>query len=173
MATDLDSIYRTYEALLSDVDREFNRVRDIFIERMQCRMGCSSCCSQLFPISAIEAAYISKAVKALEPEAREQMRRKALAYLEELTGSAVDEEQSIEAHSQVVEEALDRLVGRRHIPCPALVDDACSIYSHRPIMARKFGIPLWNPASPACCRPASLTSKRARPSRPTDWWNRR
>ena len=62
---DLDSIYRTYEELLSDVDREFNRVRDIFIDRMQCRMGCSSCCSQLFPISAIEAAYISKAVKAL------------------------------------------------------------------------------------------------------------
>ena len=159
MATDLDSIYRTYEELLSDVDREFNRVRDIFIDRMQCRMGCSSCCSQLFPISAIEASYISKAVKALDPEARMQMRLKALAYLEELTGSDVDENQDIEAHSQVVKEALDRLVGRRHIPCPALVDDACSIYSHRPIMARKFGIPLWNPRKPGVLQACELNFK--------------
>ena len=159
MGIDLDSIYRTYEELLSDVDREFNRVRDIFIDRMQCRMGCSSCCTQLFPISAIEAAYISKAVKALDPEAREQMRLKALAYLEELTGSDVDENQSIEAHSRVVQEALDRLVGRRHIPCPALVDDACSIYGHRPIIARKFGIPLWNPRKPGVLQACELNFK--------------
>ena len=159
MATDLNSIYRTYEDLLSDVDREFNRVRDIFIDRMQCRMGCSSCCSQLFSISAIEAAYISKAVKMLDPEAREQMRLKALAYLEELTGSQVDQAQGIEAHSQVIQEALERLVGRRHIPCPALVDDACSIYSHRPIMARKFGIPLWNPRKPGVLQACELNFK--------------
>ena len=159
MGIDLDSIYRTYEELLSDVDREFARVRDIFIDRMQCRMGCSSCCSQLFPISAIEAAYVSKAVKALDPEAREQMRLKALAYLAELTGAQVDEGQSIETHSRVIQEALDRLVGRRHIPCPALVDDACSIYGHRPIIARKFGIPLWNPRKPGVLQACELNFK--------------
>ena len=120
MRIDLPGIYRTYEELLSDVDREFDRVRDTFIDRMQCRMGCSSCCTQLFPISAIEAAYISKAVKALDPEAREQMRLKALAYLEELTGSDVDENQSIEAHSRVVQEALDRLVGAPPHPLSCL-----------------------------------------------------
>ena len=145
---ELAGIYRTYEELLSDVELEFNRVRDIFIDRMQCRKGCSSCCNQLFSISAVEAAYISKAVKALEPQAQKLMREKALAYLKELTGSAIDENQSIEAHGQTVGDALNRLVGRHYIPCPALVDDACTIYSHRPIIARKFGIPLWESQKP-------------------------
>ena len=155
----LSSIYRTYEELLSDVEQEFNRVRDIFIERMQCRRGCSSCCNQLFSISAIEAAYISKSVKALDPQAQKLMRQKALAYLKELTGTDVDESQTIEAHSQVVGDALNRLVGRYHIPCPALVDDACTIYSHRPIIARKFGIPLWNPKNPNSLQACELNFK--------------
>ena len=159
MKVDLPGIYRTYEEMLSKVDQEFNRVRDIFIDRMQCRRGCSSCCSQLFSISAIEAAYISKALKELDPESRELMRRNALAYLEELTGAPVDQTQSIEDHSRVIEEVLERLVGRRHIPCPALKDDACSIYSHRPIMARKFGIPLWNPKKPNVLQACELNFK--------------
>ena len=160
MKIDLPGIYQTYEELLSKVDQEFNRVRDIFIDRMQCRRGCSSCCSQLFSISAIEAAYISKALKELDYESREQMRLKALAYLEELTGAPVDPTQSVEAHSQVIEEALDRLVGRHHIPCPALKDDACTIYSHRPVMARKFGIPLWNPKKPNVLQACELNFKQ-------------
>ena len=156
---ELSSIYRTYEELLSDVDQEFNRVRDIFIERMQCRRGCSSCCNQLFSISAVEAAYISKAVKALDPQAQKLMREKALAYLKELTGSDVDQNQSVEAHGEVVGEALNRLVGLHHIPCPALDDDACTIYSHRPIIARKFGIPLWNPKNPNSLQACELNFK--------------
>ena len=159
MKAELPGIYRKYEDLLSKVDQEFNRVRDIFIDRMQCRLGCSSCCSQLFSISAIEAAYISKGVKDLDPESRMLMRDKALAYLEELTGAEVDQAQSIEDHSKVIEEALDRLVGRHHIPCPALKDDACTIYSHRPIIARKFGIPLWNPRKPDTLQACELNFK--------------
>ena len=156
----LSEIYRTYEGLLADVEQEFNRVRDIFIDRMQCRKGCSSCCSQLFPISAIEAAYISNAVKKLDPEAREEMRQKARAYLAELTGEEFDETQSIEEHSEVVRAALDKLVGRYYIPCPALKDDACTVYSHRPVIARKYGIPLWNPKNPKVLQACELNFKQ-------------
>ena len=155
----LSNIYQEYRELLEDVDQEFNRVRDIFIERMQCRKGCSSCCSQLFSISAIEAAYISRAVKLLDPEAQEEMRQKARAYLAELTGTEVDETQGLEEHSKIVSEALERLVGRYHIPCPALVDDACTIYTHRPIIAHKYGIPLWNPKNPRVLQACELNFK--------------
>ena len=155
----LSEIYHEYESLLGDVEQEFDRVRNMFIDRMQCRKGCSSCCSQLFPISAIEAAYISKAVKQFDPEARDEMREKAKAYLAEMTGTEVDETQSIEAHSQVVGAALEKLTGRHHIPCPALKDDACTIYSHRPIIARKYGIPLWNPKNPNILQACELNFK--------------
>ena len=159
MNIELSSIYDTYRELLAEVEQEFNRVRDIFIDRMQCRQGCSSCCSQLFSISFIEAAYISRAVKELDPEPRTQMRQGALAYLEELTGTPVDETQGIETHSGLIETALNRLVGRHHIPCPALKDDACTIYANRPIIARKWGIPLWNPKNPKVLQACELNFK--------------
>ena len=148
MSPQLSEIYEEYERLFAKVDGEFNRVSAMFIDRMQCRKGCSSCCSQLFAISAIEAAYISKAVKSLEPSAQEEMRRKAKEYYKNLTGNEFDETQSLEAHSRVNEAVLKVMAGRHHIPCPALEADACTIYSHRPIMARKWGIPLWNPNNP-------------------------
>ena len=158
MAT-LDSIYLSYEKLLADVEQEFNRVSRIFSDRMQCRKGCSSCCNQLFSVSLIEAAYISRAVKALDPSVRDQMRENAKAYLLELTGVPVDEDQDLHDHSHAVSQALDKLAGRHHIPCPALKDDACTIYSHRPVIARKFGIPLWNPKNPRVLQACELNFK--------------
>ena len=155
----LAAIYRLYEQMLAEVDLEFNRVRDIFIDRMQCRKGCGSCCSQLFSISAIEAAYISRAVKELDPEDRKDMKEKARAYLSDLTGTEIYDTQSVEDHSQVVSAALDKLIGKRYIPCPALKDDACTIYSHRPIIARKYGIPLWNPKNPRVLQACELNFK--------------
>lgn len=153
------SIYQSYEELLSGVDQEFNRVRNIFSEKMNCRSGCGSCCSQLFPISVVEAAYISRAVKELEPQTALLMRDNARAYLKELTGADVEEAEDVEAHSHLVEAALSRLAGRHHIPCPALKDDACTIYSHRPVMARKWGIPLWNPKNPNSLQACELNFK--------------
>ena len=155
----LPNIYQSYEEILSDVEGEFNRVRDIFIDQMQCRKGCSSCCNQLFPISAIEAAYISKAVKALDPQEKQEMRRRAAAYLEELLGPEGLNAESIETHSTAVKNSLEKKVGKEHIPCPALKDDACAIYSHRPVMARKFGIPLWNPKKPSELQACELNFK--------------
>ena len=159
MNTRLSNIYRAYEGLLSDVDNEFDRVRNMFIDQMQCRKGCSSCCNQLFAISAVEAAYISKAVSELAPEERDPMRQRAREYLVELLGADFQEGQSLEDHSRAVREALGQQAGLRHIPCPALVDDACSIYSHRPVMARKFGIPLWNPNNPHQLQACELNFK--------------
>ena len=31
------------------------------------------------------------------------------------------------------------------LPCPALEDGACQVYSHRPLICRKYGVPLYNP----------------------------
>ena len=106
-----------------------------------------------------EAAYISRAVKELDPETRQEMRTKAQAYLAELTGAVFDDDQSIEEHSRAISDALQRLVGRHYIPCPALKDDACTVYSHRPIIARKYGIPLWNPKNPRVLQACELNFK--------------
>ncbi len=155
----LGEIYREYLLLLKDVEGEFNRVSSMFKERMQCRKGCSMCCSQLFGISLIEAAYISHGVKELDIDSQAMMRDRARGYLGEMLGIPVDENQSIEEHGALVATALESLSGTRHIPCPALVDDACIIYDHRPIIARKWGIPIWNPRKPDVLQACELNFK--------------
>ena len=159
MSTKLEDIYRAYRGLLGDVGQEFDRVSAIFSDRMQCRKGCSMCCSQLFGISFIEAAYISRGVKALKPDQQGDMRDRARAYLEELTGFPVDESQTLEEHSRAVSAALESQAGVNHIPCPALEDDACAIYNNRPVIARKWGIPLWNPKKPNILQACELNFK--------------
>ena len=155
----LEEIYREYRLLLGDVEGEFNRVSSLFSERMQCRKGCSMCCSQLFGISLIEAAYISHGVKGLDLDAQARMRDRARTYLKEMLGLSVDEPQGIEEHGALVSAALESLAGTKHIPCPALVDDACIIYGHRPIIARKWGIPIWNPRKPDVLQACELNFK--------------
>ncbi len=133
-------VFEAYEEHARAVDAEFRRVYDRFAERMQCRSGCSMCCSQMFSISMIEAAYISRAVEAMGKTERERLRAAAREYIEQarkITGGGRDEEQSFTPRPGL------------RLACPALKDDACSIYNARPLICRKWGIPLFNPGKPA------------------------
>lgn len=138
----LDGLYQEFETFLSQVDREFGRVFELFRGRMQCRKGCSLCCRQMFSISLLEAAYISRAVKRMDPEKRETLRARARRYLEQRRAQIEDR-----GTAHPTEPDLPITTGLR-LTCPALDDDACQIYSVRPIICRKWGIPLFNPKKP-------------------------
>jgi Fe-S-cluster containining protein len=134
------------------VDAEFQRVYQTFAERMQCRRGCSMCCSQMFSISFVEAAYIAKAVRERPEAERERLRAAARDYVIEakkLLGDGDDQE---------IDEAITPRPGLR-LACPALNGDACSIYEARPIICRKWGIPIFNPAQPANLQACELNFK--------------
>lgn len=136
--TTTNQIFDEYERHLAAVDREFRRVSGKFAERMHCGRGCSMCCSQMFSISAIEAAYISRAVKEMPEDERRRLRDAAAEYVDkarQLTG-AVDDDEGFVPRPGV------------RLPCPALKDDACSIYKVRPIICHKWGIPIFNPSKP-------------------------
>jgi len=128
-------VFDAYEKHLADVDREFRRVADRFSDRMQCRKGCSMCCSQMFSISLIEAAFISRAVKALPDDERARLQAAAREYLD---------------RAPVGDDGQESILPRPglRIPCPALKDDACSVYHARPIICHKWGIPVFNPVKP-------------------------
>jgi Fe-S-cluster containining protein len=135
------AVIRDYAEHVSAVDREFRREADIFQDRIHCGRGCSMCCSQMFSISTIEAAYISKAIKMMPDAERERLQAAAREYIESakaLTGAAEsgDQEQSITPRPGL------------RLPCPALHNDACSIYNARPIICRKWGVPVFNPKKP-------------------------
>jgi Fe-S-cluster containining protein len=123
------------------VDREFRREADMFGDRIRCGRGCSMCCSQMFSISWIEAAYISKAIKSMPVEERERLRAAARDYIDcaKRMGVSGDESETVQS---VTPRAGVRL------PCPALQGEVCSIYEARPIICRKWGIPVFNPGKP-------------------------
>jgi len=129
-----------YHRVSAAYEEEFRRNRQLHGTRIRCERGCSECCHQLFQITELEAVEISRGVRSLPPEQAEVLRARADAYLSArkvLTG-APDEP-----------EAWGSLPppGSR-LACPALDEGACAIYPHRPLICRKFGIPLWNPDRP-------------------------
>jgi Fe-S-cluster containining protein len=133
-------IFRAYERHAADWDAEFQRVRDRFADRLQCGRGCSMCCSQMFSISPLEAAVIVRAVASMPEPDRERLRDAARAYLTKAAQlGLVDDAGGAESVSPRTGERL---------PCPALQSDICSIYSARPLICRKWGIPVYDPSKP-------------------------
>jgi len=130
-----------YRIICSRVEEEFRRNRMLHGERILCRAGCADCCHQLFQITEIEAAEISKAVKQMQADKRDGLREKAVLYLSHRR-QLVSMQGEPEAWGSLPPPGT-------RLACPALTEDGtCSIYEHRPLICRKFGIPLWNPDRP-------------------------
>lgn len=154
----LSHLYSLFNSAASATDAEFARAREFYSSHiapngapgLQCRNGCSSCCSQLFEITLLEAAVIARHVKSLPEDHRERLRARAREYR--------PQRKQLEA-ARAAESAPQGLVqlgsigtkinptGLR-LPCPALENDACSIYRARPLICRKFGMPIYSPNSP-------------------------
>lgn len=91
-----------------------------YAEHIECRAGCSDCCSQSFLVSEVEGALLREGLLGLESAARSEVIQRARSY-EAGSGQA----------------------------CPALSSSGrCTIYEHRPRICRKYGIPLWDPEQP-------------------------
>jgi len=134
------SLYRDYLKMAGEWEGEFARNKRQYGEKILCRKGCSDCCSQLFQITEIEAAYISRAVKKLPAEDQEKLKDRARKYLPQRE-QLLAERNVPDAWGSLPPPGL-------RLPCPALEDGACQIYSHRPLICRKYGIPLYNPKKP-------------------------
>lgn len=134
-------VVERYRQAAAAVAAEFDRNLALHGERIHCRRGCSHCCSQLFQITEVEAAVISRAVQEMPEAERADLQARARDYLPRRE-TILREHGLIEAWGHLPPE------GER-LPCPALADDgACRIYQHRPLICRKYGIPLYNPEKP-------------------------
>jgi uncharacterized protein len=102
------------------VDNEFERNRALHGCRMRCAPNCTECCHHRFEITDPEAAYVAIGLSRLEPSVRTSMEVRAQAYAN----------------------------GTGRLPCPALHEGVCGIYEHRPLICRKFGMPIYNPERP-------------------------
>ena len=130
-----------YDALVDAWDAEFLRNRQLHGERIRCRAGCSDCCHQLFQITEPEAARVWQGVQSMDQEEAEALRARARQYL-------VEREQLVDKLKGEPEAWGSLPPAGARLACPALESGVCRIYPHRPLICRKFGVPLWNPDRP-------------------------
>ena len=121
------------------VEAEFARNKARFGDRMRCGLGCTDCCHHLFDMDTLEARRIAAHVAGLPNPEREKLRAQARAY-----------------QQQYRQQQRSRLEGRR-LACAALTPDgACSIYPARPLVCRKFGMPIYDPRQPGQLKACEL-----------------
>ena len=136
-----DWVVERFEEAAAGWQAEFRRNLDLHGERIHCRKGCTQCCYQLFQITEPEAAVISEAVKQLPESERADLETRARAYLPQRE-AIMREHGLLEAWGHLPPEGT-------RLACPALGDDGgCRIYESRPLICRKYGIPLYNPVKP-------------------------
>lgn len=128
-------LIRQLQQVAQQADREFARGAALHGPRILCRRGCSDCCGQVFRITEPEAARISQFVATLPADQQQRLRDAAGVYL------------ARRAKLFRGAESWDSPVptGQR-LPCPALGPEGeCGIYEARPIICRKFGVPVFHP----------------------------
>lgn len=141
---DTKTVLNRFKFIANLTEKEFDRNFNLYPGQMQCRKGCSLCCSQVFRITLIDAAVISQAVKMLDPETRKNMQEKAKVYLKKKEELIQERTNQMDLDS----ESETPTIGLR-LSCPALdKNGACGIYESRPIVCRKFGMPIYDPKKP-------------------------
>ncbi len=99
----------------------------------------------MFRITLIDAAVVSRAVKRLDSETRKKMQEKAELYLKRREEMIQEKARRMDLDCESDEIST---IGLR-LPCPALDENgACGIYESRPIVCRKFGMPIYDPKKP-------------------------
>ena len=123
--------------ITSLIQSEFDRNMDLYGDKIQCRKGCSKCCSQIFNITLIDAWVIGEHIRSLPQEQREALQQKAREYIDNV--------------------ASDR---RTDNPCPALGSEGeCTIYEARPVICRRFGMPIYDYKNPQNVHACELNFK--------------
>jgi Fe-S-cluster containining protein len=139
-------------------------------EHISCRKGCAACCKrQPVPVAPPEALALSRLVDAL-PEPRRSAVRAAFATAVERLRDAGLYDAYMRRDTEITRDAVLAIVRRYMalaLPCPFLVDDACSIYAQRPFVCRQYLVtspaelcehPLDNPVRPVAMPLAFATA---------------
>ncbi len=140
---------------------EFDRNLELYGDKIQCRKGCSKCCSQIFRITKLDGWMISEHVKSLPEVRRNELQQKAGEYLEQvplikgdLGGFDNTDHPVSSSHPSLTKE------GNYGLPCPALgLEGECTIYEARPVICRRFGMPIYDYKNPTNVHACELNFK--------------
>lgn len=143
---ELTPVFTAYEALVAEADAVFARVGEMHPDCVTCKPGCSDCCHATFDLSLVEAMYLNAhfienydfgPARSRILERAGDVDRKLTRMKREYFRELRDAKASEEAMKHIMDEAA-----KARVRCPLLDEnDACSLYAHRPITCRLYGIP--------------------------------
>jgi len=154
---DFSNVFGKYEALVAEVDKIFQAVKDAHKECVSCEIRCSDCCHAVFDLTLVEAVYMSERFrkffgeKEREPilDRAETVDRKYYQIKKKLQKMHIDEGKS-------PDDVLIALSQER-VRCPLLnAEDLCDLYEWRPITCRVYGIPTAIGGKPHICEHAKF-----------------
>ncbi len=142
MHYEFSPFFGQYEALVQEVDRIFEKVKQACPQEVICYLGCSECCYAMFDLTLVEAMYINSKFQEHLPE---QQRVSILEKADQADRQAHRIKRQIYRSQQKgkdTDSILDE-VGRKRVRCPLLSQqDQCLLYAYRPITCRLYGIPM-------------------------------
>lgn len=117
-----------FEKFLASVNDDIEKIFNHQKEYIHCKAGCSFCCERGdYPISEIEFKYMMLAYNELDGNTQNIIKQN----IQEIKKGNTDS-----------------------YKCPFLIENNCSIYSHRPFVCRTFGVltedAQGNPSFPFC-----------------------
>lgn len=130
----IESLRKKFTDISDKIQNEFDRNIQKYGDKIQCRKGCSQCCSQIFRITQTDAAIMKIHLIELPQETKDLLKKKSEAYNFKIKKNF---------------NSPDEYYTEPKIPCPALdVNGACMIYEARPIICRRFGPPVYDYKNP-------------------------
>jgi Fe-S-cluster containining protein len=141
MAIDFTEYFERYEAIVAEVDAVFNKFETEMSDLVKCGKGCSDCCHALFDITLAEAIYINhkfnEKFSGLERSTVLERADTADRQIHKLKRKVYKASQEGRPAAEILME-----VSKARVRCPMLSDDdLCSMYEHRPITCRLYGVP--------------------------------
>jgi len=141
MRTDMIEYYQQYEQLVSQMDQVFHQMKEQFSDCVTCHLGCADCCYALFDLTLIEAIYIhDKFFECVDKPQQKNILEKADQVdrrIHVIKRNAFKAAQQGKDQNEIM---MD--IAREKICCPLLNEDnQCTLYEHRPITCRIYGLP--------------------------------
>lgn len=117
--------FENYEQQLLALNSKINEYFESQKEYIFCKAGCGICCqNSYYPCSELEYGYLKTLIATLDEKTKEEINQKALNILSQ-------RKEFMKTNTDIMQFSYE---------CPFLVNDACSVYSHRPLMCRGYGL---------------------------------
>ena len=164
MALDFSEYFKRYEAVVAEVEAVFKKFENDMPDLVKCGKGCSDCCYALFDVTLVEAMYVNakfnEKFSGIQRAAIMDRAGQADRQINKLKRKVYKATQDGVPTNEVLLE-----VAKARVRCPMLDDnDLCSIYEHRPITCRLYGVPTSIGGEPHACNKSGFEGGQKYPT---------